>query len=246
MFANVFRKKQAGVFGAILVATLGVCMLSFAPAALAAPDADDPAVVYDAAAHAWRGENLQPEDVMVGFDGVIPGDSLVQEFTLRVQHVQQHPVSVFMRRDVPNAPADAQSPAVAELDAVHYTAEVDGKVVSQGPLGDLEGGNVPLAQFSADGEVDARITLTVPVDHGNEFQQTAYALEWLFVAQEDGGAGSNDGSGGAAASSSDLLAKTGDDAVSLAVPFAIVAAGALSAAFAAMLRRRRNGGCEGD
>lgn len=238
MFANVFRKKQAGAFGAILVATLGVCLLSFAPVALAAPDADDPAVVYDAAAHAWHGENLQPENVMVGFDGVVPGDSLVQEFMLRVQHVRQ-PVSVFMRRDVPSAPADAQSQVLAELDSVHYTAEVDGKVVSQGALGDLESGNVPIAQFSADGSVDARIKLTVPVEHGNEFQQAAYALEWLFVAQEDGGTGPGDGSGGSSAGSSDLLAKTGDDAASLVIPFAIVAVGALAIVLALAMRRKR-------
>lgn len=223
-------------FFALLCAAIALCaVLCVVPGtALAAPAVNEPAVVYDAAAHEWHGENLQPDNVMVDFADVMPGDTLVQEFTVRADNVQS-PVSLFMRRDVPDAPANTRAEAAGALDGVRYTATAGGKVVSQGALGDLAEGNTPIARFSADGALDCRIALEVPTSYGNEFQTAAYTLEWLFIAQEDGGA-ADGGSSGVTASTEDLLPRTGDGSM---VPLVCAAAVATVLMVAALLMRRR-------
>lgn len=222
--------KLFGIACAVLL------LASIAPAvAHAAPG--EPVVVYDAAAHKWHGENLKTSDVMADFTDVMPGDVLVQQFSVRVDNAKA-PVSVFMRRNVPSHAANAQAQEAGVLDGVQYVAEVGGNVVAQGNLVDLLEGNVAIARFSKSGSVPARITLSVPVEYGNEFQNAAYALDWLFIAQEDG-ASSPNGSGNS--TTGGHLVQTGDDSMLPIVGLTLAGAAVISIGIILLVvRRKRN------
>lgn len=171
---------------AFVALAASLCMMPMA--AFAAPGVGGPAVVYDGAAKAWHGENLQPSDVLADFSEVMPGDVLTQEFALEARNVQRE-VTVYLR-----VSADAETVrALAEVPfRVIETADAGGQetVVAEGVLGEIADAAKPaakIATFTADGSMPLRIELSVPTSFGNEYQNKAYAPEWVFIAQEEGG-----------------------------------------------------------
>lgn len=95
--------------------------------------------------------------------------------------------------------------------------------------------------------IHLRIELYAPTTLGNELQGKSYALEWMFIAQEDGeeGAGSGgDGSGStgqggsSSATSGDLLNKTNDASAVIAAVLGVVGIVAVAAIVLAIVRLR--------
>lgn len=201
------------------------CVLACAAPAYAAPA--EPAVVYDGAAKAWHGENLQEHDVIATVADVMPGDALAQEFQLVVRHVERG-VTLSMRPDAPGATLDALGDMPIE---VHDGA---GALVARGTLAQLaseSGEPLALGSYPADATQRLRITMTVPTSLGNELQGQSHQIRWTFTAQEDGES--------ASAGSDDLLAQTGDDPLNVYGPIVLGALGVLLIAGAIALRRRR-------
>ena len=194
---------------------------------LAVPADGNPAVVYDGAAKAWHGENLQEQDVIATATDVMPGDALTQEFQLIVRHVERG-VTLSMRPDAPDATLDALGDAAIEV------RDAAGALVAQGMLAELasaEGAPLALGAYTADSARGLRITMTVPTSLGNEAQGQSYEIKWIFTAQEDGESVS--------AGSDDLLAQTGDDPLNVYGPIVLGILGVLLIAGAIALTKRR-------
>lgn len=202
-----------------------VCVLACAAPAYAAPA--EPAVVYDGAAKAWHGENLQEQDVIATVADVMPGDALTQEFHLVVRHVERG-VTLSMRPDASGAALDALGDMPIE---VRDGADA---LVARGTLAELasaEGAPLDLGAYTADSARSLRITMTVPTSVGNESQGAEHAIAWIFTAQEDGGSVS--------AGSDDLLVQTGDNLLNVYGPFALSVLGLLLIAAAMVAKHRR-------
>lgn len=205
--------------------------------------AADPSAVYDSGEKAWHGEGLQQQNVLADFSEVLPGDMLVQEFNLEVRNAERA-VSVFMR---PYADA-ATFAALADVELL--VTNEQGNVIAQGTVGDFADqaeSAIPIGAFSASGSTRLHIELYAPTTLGNELQGKSYALEWMFIAQEDGeeGAGSGgDGSGNtgegslSSATSGDLLSKTNDATAAIAAVLGIVGIVAVAAIVLAIVRLR--------
>lgn len=201
------------------------CVLVCAAPAYAVPA--EPAVVYDSAAKAWHGENLQEQDIIATATDVMPGDALTQEFQLAVRHVERG-VTLSMRPDASASTLGALGDMPIEV------RDGTGALVARGTLAQLasEAGE-PLAfgTYPADAAQRLRITMTAPTSLGNEAQGRSHQIRWIFTAQEDGESVS--------AGSDDLLAQTGDDPLNVYGPIVLGILGALLIAGAIVLRKRR-------
>ena len=212
-----------------MMAAACACALALgSPSAVLAVPADgNPAVVYDGAAKAWHGENLQERDVIATVADVMPGDALTQEFDLVVRHVERG-VTLSMRPDASGAALDALGDMAIE---VRDGADA---LVARGTLAELasaEGAPLDLGAYTADSARGLRITMTVPTSVGNESQGAEHAIAWIFTAQEDGGS--------ASAGSDDLLVQTGDNLLNVYGPLALSVLGLLLIAAAVIAKRRR-------
>lgn len=208
---------------------IAACACALAFVLPSAAFAADPSAVYDGVEKAWHGEGLQQQDVLADFSGVMPGDTLVQNFELEVRNVERE-VFVYMR---PYGD-DATLNALADIEFV--ISNEQGTSIAQGRIGDFTNqanGAIPIAVFPAADKLHLSIGLYAPTTLGNEFQGNAYALEWLFIAQEEGeegaGSGGQDASGGigqggnsSSATSGDLFSKTNDASAAIVAVLAIV------------------------
>ena len=212
-----------------MMAAACACALALgSPSAVLAVPADgNPAVVYDGAAKAWHGENLQEQNVIATVADVMPGDALTQEFQLIVRHVERG-VTLSMRPDASASTLDALGDAAIEV------RDAAGALVAQGMLAELasaEGAPLALGAYTADSARGLRITMTVPMSVGNESQGAEHAIAWIFTAQEDGDS--------ASAGSDDLLVQTGDNLLNVYGPLALSVLGLLLIAAAVVAKRRR-------
>lgn len=205
--------------------------------------AADSSAVYDSGEKAWHGEGLQQQNVLADFSEVLPGDMLVQEFNLEVRDAERA-VSVFMR---PYADA-ATFAALADVELL--VTNEQGNVIAQGAVGDFADqaeSAIPIGAFSASGSTRLHIELYVPTMLGDELQGKSYALEWVFIAQEDGEEGADsggNGSGGAgqgslsSATSGDLLSRTNDASAAIAAVLGVIGIAAVAAIVVAVARLR--------
>ena len=181
--------------------------------------------------------------MLADFSEVLPGDMLVQEFNLEVRDAERA-VSVFMR---PYADA-ATFAALADVELL--VTNEQGNVIAQGAVGDFADqaeSAIPIGAFSASGSTRLHIELYVPTTLGDELQGKSYALEWVFIAQEDGEEGADsggNGSGGAgqgslsSATSGDLLSRTNDASAAIAAVLGVIGIAAVAAIVVAVARLR--------
>lgn len=233
-------KKLFATMAAICACALALVLPAVA---FAAPADASPTVVYDGGDKAWHGEGLQQQDVLADFSGVLPGDTLVQEFDLEVRNVERA-VSVFM------CPHGDAATLAALADVEFLVADEQGNVIAQGTVGDFVDqaeAALSLGTFSAADSMHLRIELYAPTTLGNELQGKAYAFEWMFIAQEDGEEGSGSDGGGlggagqggsSSATSGDLLSKTNDASAVIAAVFGIIGIAAVAAIVVAVARSR--------
>lgn len=211
------------LFAAMVAACAFVLAFGLPSAACAVPAAVEPLVVYDGAAKAWHGENLQDQDVIATVADVMPGDALTQEFHLVVRHVERG-VTLSMRPDASGAALDALGDMSIEV------RDGEDALVARGTLAELASAEGASA-YTADSARGLRITMTVPTSVGNESQGAEHAIAWIFTAQEDGGSVS--------AGSDDLLVQTGDNLLNVYGPLALSVLGLLLIAAAVVAKRRR-------
>lgn len=124
------------------------------------------------------GSEYSDTDLFETFKGVVPGD--VRTITIPVQNTSGKQVRIWMRVD----PVDEQYRAF--LDQMHITVDCkdsrifDAATSETGQLSE----NYLLGTFKQNGATELVVTLTVPIDLGNEFMCTMGVVPWTFTVEE--------------------------------------------------------------
>lgn len=157
-------------------------------------NAADGNVRYDGNAREFifsPGSDYSPSDLFPNFKGVMPGDVLTQKITVKNDAAHNVNIKVYLRAlgahedsedflsqlHLTVEKADATAPVELFDAAAHETAGLTDWVY----LGELKSGN----------EVDLNVSLQVPVELSNPFQDQIGYLDWEFRVEEftQGGGG---------------------------------------------------------
>ena len=123
-------------------------------------------------------------DLFANFKDVMPGDTLTQQITVRNDADNKVKVKIYIR----SLGADQESEAFlsqlrlqvakSENNKADYMFDATADATAQ--LTDW----VCLGTLYSGGEVNLDVTLTVPVELGNEFQNQMGSLKWEFMIEE--------------------------------------------------------------
>lgn len=123
-------------------------------------------------------------DLFLNFKGVMPGDTLTQQITVRNDASNQVKVKIYIR----SLGAQAGSEAFLSQLKLKVTASQDNVMAYMFDAAASETAQltewVCLGTLYSGGEVNLNVTLTVPVTLGNEFQNQAGYLDWQFMIEE--------------------------------------------------------------
>lgn len=154
---------------------LALLMLSLAVTASAAT------VTYEGGAEAFvflPGSEYTDTDLFENFKGVMPGDKITQRILLRNDTNKW--VRIYMRADpVEDVYRDFLSQLNLEVtckeDEIFDAAASETAQLTENTL---------LGTFTRSGTAELMVTLTVPVDLGNEFMNTIGIVPWTFLVEE--------------------------------------------------------------
>ena len=159
-------------------AALAVCALLLAAWAVPALAAGS-TVTYESSADKFV--FLPDSDLFQNFKGVMPGDSLTQQITVKNDTSNGIKVKIYLRAEA----VDRQYQAF--LSRMNLKVVQDGSSVLFDAAADKQGGlasNVCLGTFYSGADVDLDVTLNVPLEMGNEFQDSTGLIRWVFTAEE--------------------------------------------------------------
>lgn len=205
---------------AALCLALVVFAAALAPSALAAGN-----VSYLGRADKFvfsPGSSYSPTDLFTDFKNVMPGDTLTQSVYIANNAAYNVKVKLYMRALGAEAGSEAflsqMGLAVSSGVSTLFAAPAD----QTAQLTDW----VYLGTLYSGGSAELKVTLSVPIEMGNDFQNAVGTLNWQFMVEE------------LPISPTDPIIKTGD----AARPLAWLALMALSGAGAAFIlaRRRKN------
>ncbi|MCI8949802.1 MAG: LPXTG cell wall anchor domain-containing protein [Lachnospiraceae bacterium] len=163
--------------------------------------AEDSSITYQGGAEAFV---TVPEgkDLFQNFKGVMPGDTRKQTVIVSNTVNSKGGVRIYLKAETEEEGTEGF------LEQMTLTVVQNGQVLSEG-LADQPAGlaeNVLLGTFNGKGQIQLDLSLTVPVTMGNEFQDAAGKIRWIFTAEEldgnkeqdpfGGGSGSGGGGGG--------------------------------------------------
>ena len=184
---SIARRLTAVLLGLVFcVSVMGAAM-----AAPGGPDGKTITLVEQngGVAFTFSGDN----DLFDDFKGVLPGDSLDQTITVAASGRNDYPYNIYLYARVCDKPGQDGHPAViqpAEDFLDHLTIEVsrNGSVLGDGTnLGDGTGkSGVLLGEFHPGESLDLDVKLTVDIQMGNEFQNAAAYIDWVFFAEQTG------------------------------------------------------------
>lgn len=184
---SIARRLTAVLLGLVFcVSVMGAAM-----AAPGDPDGKTITLVEQngGAAFTFSGDN----DLFDDFKGVLPGDTLSQTITVAASGRNDYPYEIYLYARVCDRAGQDGHPAViqpAEGFLDHLTIEVsqNGSVLGDGTnLGSGTGkSGVLLGEFRPGESVDLDVKLTVDLQMGNEFQNAAAYIDWVFFAEQSG------------------------------------------------------------
>ena len=149
--------------------------------------AEDGNITYNGDAHEFvfePGSEESPTDLFPNFKDVMPGDELTQKITIRNDVDKRVKVKIFIRSK--GAHPDSEEflsqlyLKVRKSDDNEMGYMFDAAASEPAQLSDW----VCLGELYSGGEVHLDVTLIVPVELGNEFQNKIGWLDWEFRTEE--------------------------------------------------------------
>lgn len=209
-------KKTVSILFALLL-VLSLALPAFA---------EDGNVTYNGNSHKFifqPGSDYSPTDLFPNFKGVMPGDTLTQTITVSNQGNQKMDAKIYLRA------LGAEKGSEDFLSQMTLTVKKSGKATlfdapadETAQLTDW----VLLGTVHPGGKVTLDVTLTVPIEMGNDFQSRIGYLDWEFKVEELPVTGNP---------------KTGDTfPVTILAIVLIVSAAALAATALVLIPRKRN------
>lgn len=187
-------------------------------------------VTYDGNAKEFifaPGSDYSPTDLFENFKNVMPGDSITQQITVKNDSSNGVKIKIYMRS------LGAHEDSVDFLSQLHMTV-AKSEYNTMAYMFDAEADQtdgltdwVPLGILYSGGEVNLDITLEVPVELNNEYQEAIGYLDWQFKVEEY-----------PIEEDDPKPPQTGDNA-NLPIYIALMSVSGLAVVFLLLLKRRR-------
>ncbi len=181
--------KSLSALALSLMLTVGLVSIAYA----------ESSVTYKGGAEKFvflEGSKYTDSDLFGSFKGVMPGDELSQTITIRNRFRNADTVKIYLRavaHDDSGNPLSENVAAETDLPSMQEFLSQLSMTVKQGDtllfeaspdqLGGLEK-NVLLGSFPKNSSTELVVTLTVPLELGNEFQNRTGEVDWVFTAEE--------------------------------------------------------------
>ena len=139
------------------------------------------------------GSEYSPTDLFTDFRGVMPGDSLVQDITVKNAASDKVNVEIFIRALGASELSGDEGTVVSQEQSDDFLKEMTLTVTQKGKseLFDAPANQtaqltdwVSMGSFKSGAEADLQVTLNVPVTMGNDFKEKIGALQWQFKVIE--------------------------------------------------------------
>lgn len=144
-------------------------------------------VTYDGSAKKFifaPGGSKSPTDLFEKLKGVMPGDCLTQEITVKNEASNEVKVNIYMRslgaKEESKELLSKLQMTVSKSEENEMAYMFDATAEKTDGLTDW----VLLGTLYSGGEVNIEVTLDVPIELGNEFQDAVGYIDWQFRVEE--------------------------------------------------------------
>ena len=181
--------KTISALALVLVLLLGMSVTAFA----------ESKVTYEGGAEKFvflPGSEYSETDLFENFKGVMPGDVITQEITVRNNYTKAEKVNIYLRAVVHDEQGNPLSEEVARtedlvsmqdfLSQLTMTVKQGDKVLFSASPDELDGlkENVLLGTFPGKSYTKLVVELSVPIELGSEYANRVGEVDWVFTAEE--------------------------------------------------------------
>ncbi len=168
-------KKLLAIFASIVM-LLSSVLVSYAANGVVTYDGGSQKFIFE------PGSSHSPTDLFASLKNVMPGDVLTQRITVKNDSANGVKVKIYLRA------LGAHEDSTDFLSKLHLTVskhgEMDYMFDAQANETAQLGERVCLGTLYSGGEVELDVTLTVPIELSNEYQDSVGYLDWEFAVEE--------------------------------------------------------------